>query len=62
MHHATAHIPVLVCTGEVRMAQEMEGFLAEKGVGVLIKPFDSVGLIAQVRRLLSGAHPATTSA
>jgi DNA-binding response OmpR family regulator len=62
MHHATAHIPVLVCTGEVRKAQEMEGFLAEKGVGVLIKPFGSVGLIAQVRRLLTGAHPATTRA
>jgi DNA-binding response OmpR family regulator len=62
MHRATEHIPVLVCTAELRKAQEMEGFLAERGVGVLIKPFDSAALIAQVKRLLAGAHPATTSA
>jgi DNA-binding response OmpR family regulator len=62
MHRATADIPVLICTAELRKAQEMEGFLAERGVGVLIKPFDSAALIAQVQRLLTGAHPATVSA
>lgn len=62
MHRATEHIPVLVCTAELRKAQEMEGYLAEKGVGVLIKPFDSATLLSQVHRLLTGAHPATTRA
>jgi DNA-binding response OmpR family regulator len=62
MHRATAAIPVLVCTAELRKAQEMEGFLAERGVGVLIKPFDSAALLSQVHRLLTGAHPATVRA
>jgi DNA-binding response OmpR family regulator len=61
MHRDTALIPVLVCTAELRKAQEMEGFLSERGVGILIKPFDSTALIAQVHRLLTGAHPATVN-
>src|SRR5262249_10241997 len=62
MHRDTAPIPVLVCTAELRKAQEMEGFLAERGVGILIKPFDSAALIAQVQRLLTGASPAIVGA
>jgi DNA-binding response OmpR family regulator len=54
-------IPVLVCTAELRKAQEMEGFLAERGIGVLIKPFDSAALIAQVQRLLTGISPVAAS-
>jgi DNA-binding response OmpR family regulator len=61
MHRATVQIPVLVCTAELRRAQEMEGFLAERGIGVLIKPFDSAALIAQVQRLLTGVSPVAAS-
>lgn len=53
MHRETEHIPVLVCTAEIRKAQEIQGYLAEKGVGLLLKPFDIDELIGQARRLLS---------
>jgi len=53
MHRETEKIPVLVCTAEIRKAQEIQGYLTEKGVGLLLKPFDINDLIAQVTRLLS---------
>ncbi len=53
MHRDTEKIPVLVCTAEIRKAQEIQGYLTEKGVGLLLKPFDIDELIAQVTRLLS---------
>lgn len=53
MHRDTEKIPVLICTAEIRKAQEIQGYLAEKGVGLLLKPFDIDELIAQVTRLLS---------
>lgn len=53
MHRETEKIPVLVCTAEIRKAQEIQGYLTEKGVGLLLKPFDIDDLIAQVTRLLS---------
>lgn len=52
MHRDTEKIPVLICTAEIRKAQEIQGYLAEKGVGLLLKPFDIDELIAQVTRLL----------
>ena len=53
MHRDTEKIPVLVCTAEIRKAQEIQGYLTEKGVGLLLKPFDIDQLIVQVTRLLS---------
>ncbi len=53
MHRETEKIPVLVCTAEIRKAQEIQGYLTEKGVGLLLKPFDIDELIVQVTRLLS---------
>ncbi len=54
MHRDTEKIPVLVCTAEIRKAQEIQGYLTEKGVGLLLKPFDIDELISQVTRLLAG--------
>lgn len=53
MHRETEKIPVLVCTAEIRKAQEIQGYLTEKGVGLLLKPFDIDELLNQVNRLLS---------
>ncbi len=54
MHRETEKIPVLICTAEIRKAQEIQGYLTEKGVGMLLKPFDIDELISQVTRLLAG--------
>jgi len=62
MHRDTEKIPVLVCTAEIRKAQEIQGYLTEKGVGLLLKPFDIDELIVQVTRLLSpGIGPTQTT-
>lgn len=52
MTRETAAIPVIVCTAEVRKAQEIQGYLAEKRVGLLLKPFDIDELLAMVDRQL----------
>lgn len=48
MDRATAAIPVIVCTGAVRQVREMEGHLKEKGVGIVLKPFDIDDLLHEV--------------
>jgi DNA-binding response OmpR family regulator len=45
---ATATIPVIVCTAAVNLARELEGHLKEKGVGVILKPFDIDDLLREV--------------
>lgn len=53
MTRETAAIPVIVCTAEVRKAQEIQGYLAEKKVGLLLKPFNIDELLAMVDRQLN---------
>ena len=53
MKRATAKIPVVVCTAAVQAAQEMEGYLKSKGVGLVLKPFDIEDLLDAVKRALS---------
>ncbi len=48
MDRATANIPIIVCTGAVRQVREMEGHLKDKGVGIILKPFDIEDLLHQV--------------
>ncbi len=55
MRRETENIPVVVCTAEVKKVQEIEGYLAEKGVGIVLKPFNIDDLISQVQRLLANA-------
>ena len=59
MDRATMTIPVIVCTAAVQMVREMEGHLKEKGVGVILKPFDIEDLLREIdaswRRLTEDA-------
>lgn len=49
MHRQTRNIPCVVCTGAVNLVRDLEGHLAAKNVGVVIKPFDIDDLMATVR-------------
>lgn len=48
MDRATATIPIIVCTAAVQLARELEGHLKEKGVGIILKPFDIDDLIREI--------------
>jgi len=52
MTRETATIPVIVCTADLRQAQELQGYLTEKKVGLLLKPFDIDELLLMVQRQL----------
>ena len=58
MDRDTAHIPVIVCSAAVKQLRELEAWLAEKGVGVVFKPFDIDDLLVAVRKMMAGT-PAT---
>ena len=49
MHRQTENIPCVVCTGAVNLVKELEGHLAIKNVGIVIKPFDIDDLMATLR-------------
>jgi len=53
MHRATERIPVVVCTGAVQLARELEGQLASKTVGVVLKPFDIDDLLRTLSATIS---------
>lgn len=40
MDRSTAGIPLIVCSGAIKELREMEGYLTEKNIGILFKPFD----------------------
>jgi DNA-binding response OmpR family regulator len=48
MDRETAHIPVIVCSGAIKELKEIEGYLTQKGIGVLYKPFDIDELLSLV--------------
>jgi CheY-like chemotaxis protein len=48
MDDTTAPIPVLICTTAVKLAFDIAGYLATKGVTVLRKPFESHDLLRAV--------------
>lgn len=50
LDRATATLPVIVCTAAVQLARELEGHLKEKGVAVVLKPFDIDDLVQEVDR------------
>lgn len=54
MDRDTARIPVIVCSAAVKQLRELDAWLAEKGVGVVFKPFDIDDLLVAVRKVLEG--------
>ena len=39
---------MIVCTAAIRLVRELEGHLKEKGVGVVLKPFDIDDLLREI--------------
>ena len=52
MDRRTDSIPIVVCTGAVRVANEVQGYLTEQGVTVVLKPFNVDQLEDAVQRAL----------
>jgi CheY-like chemotaxis protein len=52
MHPRTRHIPVVLCTGAVLQAKEMQEHLTEMGIRVVLKPFDIDHLVQVVHEAL----------
>lgn len=60
----TAELPVIVCTGAIRLAKDLEGHLAAKNIGLVLKPFDIDDLLREVSSVMgrtpgAGLHPGT---
>lgn len=47
----TRHVPVLLCTGAIQEIDQAERWLAERGVEVLLKPFDVDDLLSRIKKL-----------
>lgn len=56
----THHIPVVLCTGAVTEARDMEEHLLSIGVRVVLKPFDIDHLISVVRESLGTKRTTST--
>ena len=50
MDRETASIPIIVCTAAINLVRELEGHLREKGVGVVLKPFNIDDLQLEVNQ------------
>ncbi len=60
MNRATAHIPVVVCTTNLRSIQDNQAWMASKGIRVVAKPFDVDELYMAIKSLIGEAdEPAT---
>lgn len=56
MSRATRDIPIIVCTGARREVFEQEGWLTEKNVGIVLKPFDIEDLERAIERTFAAAE------
>jgi CheY-like chemotaxis protein len=54
MSPPTAAIPIIICTAAKREVQEQEGWLAEKGITTVLKPFEVIDLERGIERALTG--------
>jgi DNA-binding response OmpR family regulator len=55
MTRGTAAIPIIVCTAALNQVKEIEGWLTQKRITVVLKPFDVDDLLAAVQRALGEA-------
>jgi DNA-binding response OmpR family regulator len=55
MTRETAHIPVVVCTTNLRAIQDNQAWMMSKGIRVVAKPFDIDELYAAIEELLGKA-------
>jgi CheY-like chemotaxis protein len=53
MDRRTDAIPIVVCTGAVKAAQDQQGYLTEQGVTLVLKPFNVDQLEEAVRSALA---------
>lgn len=60
MHRKTRSIPCVVCTGAVNLVRDLEGHLAAKNVGIVIKPFDIDDLMTNVRMTMDSTRNASS--
>ena len=56
MSRETRDIPLVICTGAKREVFEQEGWLTEKNIGLVLKPFDIEDLERAIRKALSNAE------
>ena len=56
MDRQTAKIPIIICTTNRKIVSETEGYLAVKGISVVLKPFDIDELIAAVEEMIGKAN------
>ena len=56
MDRDVVHIPIVVCSTEIRLLKELEGHLKAKNIGVILKPFDVDDLVYAVKKALSDAE------
>ena len=52
MTRGTATIPIIVCTAALNQVKEIEGWLTQKRITVVLKPFDVDDLLVAVKRSL----------
>ena len=57
MDTRTAHVPIIICTGAKREVYEQEGWLTEKGVRIVLKPFDINDLERAISTVLERGVP-----
>jgi CheY-like chemotaxis protein len=49
----TASIPVIICTAALREVEEQQGYLTNKGITVIFKPFDIEDLLGALEKALA---------
>ena len=57
MDKELAHIPIIICSAAIRQLYEMQGWLTEKNVGIVFKPFDIDDLLLAVKKAIEANAP-----